>query len=213
MVNRYMTATLLILFIKGIIVGFAIAAPVGPIGILCIRRTLAGGFSLGLFTGLGAGLADTFYGAVAGFSLAGISDFINSYDFYLRLFGGILIGWFGFSIFIAHPREIQDKSKVEGSLIHAFTSAFFLTLSNPITLIVFAVAFAAMGIKHLDDSLLHASAVVAGVSAGATAWWLSLCTAVRLMHHKLSDTQLLWINRVSGVMLVGFSLYILLSLL
>src|SRR3990167_5104475 len=86
-----MATILLIMLIKGIIIGFAIAAPVGPIGILCIRRTLSGRYAIGLFTGLGAGVADTFYGAVAGFSLATISDFINEYTIYLRLFGGLLL--------------------------------------------------------------------------------------------------------------------------
>ncbi len=208
-----MATTLLILFIKGILIGFAIAAPVGPIGILCIRRTLSGRYALGLFTGFGAGLADTFYGAVAGFGLASISDFITYYDFYLRLFGGLLVAWIGFSIFRAHPGAMTQDSKVEGSLFNAFTSAFFLTLSNPITLLVFAAAFAAIGVKPVDDSLSQASLLVAGVFVGATTWWLSLSTAVHLMHHKLTETQFLWINRSSGIMLLGFSIYILLSLL
>ncbi len=208
-----MATTLLILFIKGTLIGFAIAAPVGPIGILCIRRTLSGRYALGLFTGLGAGLADTFYGAVAGFGLASISDFIHHYDFYIRLFGGFLIAWIGVSIFRSHPRELSQDSSSEGSLIQAFTSAFFLTLSNPITLLAFAAAFAAMGIKPVHDSLSQASILVAGVFVGATTWWISLSTAVHLMHHKLSETQLLWINRSSGIMLFGFSIYILLSLL
>src|SRR3989338_3539445 len=95
---------LCILFLKGILVGFLIAAPVGPIGILCIRRTLSGRYLLGLVTGLGAGLADTFYGAVAGFSLATISDFIEEYNVYLRFFGGILLAWLGIHIYKAPPR-------------------------------------------------------------------------------------------------------------
>ncbi len=204
---------LLLLFFKGILIGFLIAAPVGPIGILCIRRTLSGSYALGLFTGLGAALADTVYGAIAGFSLAGVADFITQHNFYLRLFGGILLAWIGFSIFRASPRETPQEKAEEKNLLHTFTSAFFLTLSNPITLLVFAAAFAAMGISPVNDSLLQASVLVAGVCLGASAWWLSLSTAIHLMHHKLSDQQLLWINRSSGVMLVGFSLYMVLSLL
>jgi len=205
-------STYFFLLLKGILTGFVIAAPVGPIGVLCIRRTLSGRYLLGLITGLGAGLADTFYGAVAGFSLAGVADFIKNNDFYLRFFGGILLGWLGFSIFRTPPRHSALEKKDEGNLFHGFTSAFFLTVSNPITLLVFAAVFAAMGISPVNDSLSQASILVFGVFIGACSWWFSLSTAVYLMHHKFSDKQLLWINRSSGVMLIGFAIYMLLSL-
>ncbi len=206
-------SVLLILFLKGVLIGFLIAAPVGPIGVLCIRRTLSGSYALGLITGLGAAFADTVYGAIAGFSLASIANFITENNFYLRLFGGILLAWIGVSIFRAPPRRTTLEKVEDENIFHAFTSAFFLTLSNPITLLVFAAAFAAMGISPMKDSLTQASILVAGVCMGASAWWLSLSTGVHLIHHKLSDKQLLWINRSSGVMLVGFSVYMLLSLL
>ncbi|MBY0292408.1 MAG: LysE family transporter [Alphaproteobacteria bacterium] len=201
-----------ILFFKGVLVGFIIAAPVGPIGILCIRRTLGGSYALGLATGLGAGLADTFYGAVAGFSLASVADFIKNNDFYLRLFGGILLGWIGFSILRAPPRQNNAENEGDATLLSSLTSAFLLTVSNPLTLIVFAAAFAAMGIAPLEGSFSQAFVLVAGVFVGANAWWLSLSTTVHLMHHKLSDRQLLWINRSSGVLLCAFSAYMLLSI-
>jgi threonine/homoserine/homoserine lactone efflux protein len=205
--------TFFILFLKGILVGFLIAVPVGPIGILCIRRTLAGSYVLGLFTGLGAAVADTFYGAIAGFSLVGIANFIKSYDFYLRFFGGGILAWISIFIFRAPLRENTIEEGGGGTLLHGFTSAFFLTVSNPVTLLVFAAAFAVMGVSPVHDSFLQASALVAGVFVGASAWWLSLSTAVQLVHHRLSDKHLLWINRSSGVMLLGFSAYMLLSLL
>lgn len=204
---------LVLLFVKGIVIGFAIAAPVGPIGVLCIKRTLSGRYALGFFTGLGAGFADTFYGAVAGFGLASIADFIDFYNFYLRLGGGILLTWIGFITFRNPPRLNSDGNGDQETLFHGFTSAFFLTLSNPLTLVVFAAAFAAMGVDPLDDSLLQATSLVFGVFVGATTWWLSLSTGVHLMHHKLSDKQLLWINRISGIMLIGFAVYMILSLL
>ncbi|MBY0500916.1 MAG: LysE family transporter [Alphaproteobacteria bacterium] len=200
------------LFFKGILVGFIIAVPIGPTAILCIKRSLSGRHILGLLTGLGAGLADTVYGTIAAFSLAGIADFIEEYNFYLRLFGGILVAWIGVSIFRAPLRSNDNGSKENETLLHGFTSAFFLTLSNPITLLVFAAAFAAIGVGPLEDSFVQASILVLGVFTGASGWWLMLVTSVTLMHHKISDAQLLWINRSSGVMLVGFALYILLSL-
>lgn len=200
------------LLCKGILIGFLIAAPVGPIGILCIRRTLAGSYSLGLATGLGAGVADTVYGAIAGFSLVSIANFITQHDFYLRLFGGILLVWIGYSIFQAPLRESKLENEPGETLLHGFSSAFLLTLSNPITLIVFAAAFAAMGVSPVEDSLVQGFALVGGVFIGANGWWLSLSTLTRFLHHKISDVQLLWINRASGMMLFGFAIYILLSL-
>jgi len=202
-----------LLFFKGIIIGFVIAAPVGPIGILCIRRTLSGRFGLGLITGLGAGVADTVYGAIAGFSLVSIANFINKYDFYLRLFGGLLVAWIGFSIIRSPFHEDKVENGTRETLFHGFTSAFFLTLSNPLTLIVFAAAFAALGVSPMNDSVTQAFGLVGGVFIGASGWWLSLSTIVRLMHHKLSETQLLWINRLSGGVLCGFAFYIIWSLI
>ena len=201
-----------LLFLKGSLIGFLIAAPVGPIGILCIRRTLSGRYLLGLVTGLGAGLADTFYGAVAGFSLASISDFIEEYNVYLRFFGGILLAWLGVRIYIAPPRHNAQEGGAGETLLQGFASAFFLTVSNPVTLLVFAAAFAAVGVSTANDSFSHSLTLVTGVFFGATAWWFSLSTGVQLMHHKLSDTQLSWINRISGILLVGFSIFMLLSL-
>lgn len=206
-------SSLSLLFLKGILVGFLIAAPVGPIGILCIRRSLAGRYGLGLITGLGAGIADTVYGAIAGFSLVSIANFINQYDFYLRLFGGIFVGWIGISLFKAPFHENSVKTQPRETFIHAFTSAFFLTLSNPVTLLVFAAAFAIMSVSPLEGgSFIHGLFLVGGVFVGANGWWFSLSTVVRLIHHKLSDAQLCWINRLSGMVLIGFSLYMLISL-
>lgn len=203
----------LILFFKGILIGFVIAAPVGPIGILCIRRTLSNHKMLAGSTGLGSASADAFYGAIAAFSLAGIADLIIHYNFYLKLFGGILLALIGFSIIRNPSFKREEKINGEDSLLHAYSSAFLLTISNPITLVVFAAAFSAMGISPLYESFFHASFLVIGVFIGACSWWLSLITAIYFMKHKLSDAQLIWINRFSGVILVGFSVYILTSLI
>lgn len=203
----------LILFLKGILIGFVIAAPIGPIGVLCIRRTLSNHKVLASLTGLGAACADAFYSAIAAFSLAGISDLIVKYKFYLSLFGGILLLLIGFSILKNPSYKASDKLDGRDSLLHAFTSAFLLTVSNPITLIVFAAAFTAMGISPIYQSFFQASLLVAGVFIGASCWWVSLITAIYFMKHKLSATQLLWINRFSGVILIGFAVYILLSLI
>lgn len=205
-------SSLFILLIKGIIIGFAIAAPVGPVGILSIRRTLSNQKILAALTGIGSACADVFYATIAAFSLAGIADFILKHDFYLKLFGGVLIAWIGISV-IKNPSFVKTKSlEIRDSPFHAFTSAFVLTLSNPITLIVFAAAFTAMGVSPIYQSFLQASFLVAGIFLGASSWWISLISITHLMRHKLSEPQLLWINRFSGVTLIGFSIYILISL-
>lgn len=206
--------SLCILFFKGILIGFAIAAPVGPIGILCIRRTLSGQKALAGLTGLGSACADAFYGTIVAFSLAGIANFITKHDFYLRLFGGLLVAWIGFSV-IRNPsiKKIENKLEGRNSSFHTFSSAFLLTISNPITLIVFAAAYTAMGVSPNYQSFTQALLLVVGVFMGASLWWMSLITTTYLMRHKFSELQLLWINRFSGVTLIGFSLYILLSLI
>jgi threonine/homoserine/homoserine lactone efflux protein len=204
---------LLTLLFKGILVGFMIAAPVGPIGILCIRRTLSGCYALGFVTGLGAAVADTFYGAVVGFSLATVQDFIQAHSYYLHLTGGFLLGWIGLAILRSSPRPKISESSQEENLLHGFVSAFLLTISNPLPLLVFGASFAAVGVATANDSLLQAFILVFGVFIGASAWWLTLSTGVKLFHKRISDTHLLWINRFSGLMLLGFSLYMLASLL
>lgn len=203
----------LILFLKGTLIGFIIAAPLGPIGILCIRRALAGRYNLALLTGLGAGLADTFYGAVVSFSLASIVDFITIHNFVLRLFGSILVAGIGISVFRAPLRQNEGQAEAKDTFFHALTSGFFLTVSNPITFLVFAAAFTAMGITPINNSFSQAAFLVIGVFVGANGWWFSLITSVGLMRHKLSAIHLLWINRASGFILIGFSAYILLSII
>lgn len=202
----------LLLFFKGIIIGFAVAAPVGPIGILCIRRSFLNHQVLAGVTGLGAACADTFYSAIAAFSLAGIADLIAKYNFYLKFFGGIIIAFIGLAI-LRNPGFKSDQAlSTKDSSFHAFTSAFFLTLSNPLTLIVFAAAFSAMGINPLHESFFQASLLVLGVFIGACSWWASLIIFTLRMHHKFSEEQLSWINRFSGAILIGFAVYILGSL-
>jgi threonine/homoserine/homoserine lactone efflux protein len=202
----------LILFLKGALIGCAIAAPVGPVGILCIRQTLSRHAILATVIGLGSACADVFYGSIAVFGLVGISNFMTSHDFYLRLFGGIIVGGIGLSVMRTPPLNKAEAPKGLDSPFHAFMSSFILTISNPITLLVFAAAFTALGISPHDPSLLRAVALITGVFMGAICWWLSLIFVIHLLKHKLSETQLFWINRVSGVVLIGFSVYILVSL-
>jgi threonine/homoserine/homoserine lactone efflux protein len=202
---------LFILLLKGFFIGFAIAAPVGAVAILCIRRTLAHHIFLASLTGLGSACADAFYSMITAFSLASISKLILEYDFYLKLFGGVLLFFFGFSILLSHGRQ-ESQENMKDSPLHTFTSAFVLTISNPITLFAFAAAFTATGISPYYESFIQALLLVVGVFCGACTWWLSLITVISFMKHKLSDTQLHWINWFSGAILLVFATSILASL-
>lgn len=203
----------LILFLKGAFIGCAIAAPVGPVGILCIRQTLSGHKTLAAIIGLGSACADIFYGSIAAFGFVSISNFISHHNFYLRLFGGIIIAWIGLSVMRTPPLTKDLTATGTDSPVHAFTSAFALTISNPLTLVVFAAAFTALGISPDYHSSAHALSLVIGIFTGAICWWTGLIFVIHLLKHKLSEAQLFWINRVSSVVLIGFSVYILVSLI
>lgn len=192
-------------FAKGMILGFAIAAPVGPIGILCIRRTLQYGRWSGLFSGLGAAIADTIYGMIAAFSLTFISDFVLAEQFWLRLIGGGFLFYLGWKTFNTRPKE-----KIEGTahktLLSDFLSTFLLTMTNPMTILSYIAIFAGLGLSDVDENYLHATYLVGGVFWGSLLWWLILSEGVTLFRKKMSQKLMLWINRIAGLIILGFAL-------
>src|SRR5690348_16095287 len=148
------------LFARGLVIGFAIAAPVGPIGMLVIRRTLTDGRLLGLLTGLGAAVADALYGCVGAFGLTFISRFLVGYAFWTKLIGGLFLLWLGISSFRAKPRdESGDASKVR--YLTAFLSTLVLTLANPVTILSFMAVFAGLGLGMKPGDYGAAGMVVA----------------------------------------------------
>jgi len=198
--------------IKGFIIGFSIAAPVGPIGVLCIRRTLAKGRTTGLLSGLGAATADAIYGCVAGFGLTFISNFLISQQVWLRLVGGIFLCYLGLKTFLSRPAE-QAASVKGNSLAGAYASTFFLTLTNPITILCFAAIFAGLGVGSVTRHYSSAAALAFGVFAGSATWWSVLSSGVSMFRTKLNPHRLRWTNRISGVVITGFGLIALLSLI
>ncbi|HEY3859775.1 MAG TPA: LysE family transporter [Gammaproteobacteria bacterium] len=199
------------LFLRGLIIGFAIAAPVGPIGMLVIRRTLADSRLLGLLTGLGAAVADSFYGCVGAFGLTVISGFLMSYAFWTKLIGGLFLMWLGINTFRAKPRaENVSSSKVRYAT--AFLSTLALTLANPATILSFMAVFAGLGLGMKAGDYGAAGIVVAGVFLGSAAWWLLLSGGVARVRHKLKPETLRWINYGSGASLSAFGVYALVSL-
>jgi len=197
--------------LRGIIIGFAVAAPVGPIGVLCIRRTLTDGRAAGLVSGLGAATADALYGCIAGFGLVFVSDFLISQGTWLRLIGGAFLLYLGMRTFLARPAEGAVSAQGDG-LAAAYASTFFLTLTNPLTILSFAAIFAGLGVGSARGNYISAATLVLGVFLGSALWWLLLIGATGLFRDRLSPRGLRWANRVSGVIIAGFGLIALLTL-
>ncbi|MGA6927487.1 MAG: LysE family translocator [Desulfosarcina sp.] len=194
-----------LLFFNGLLFGFSIAAPVGPIGILCIRRSLAGGWTAGLLTGLGAATADAVYGSLAAFGLAGITGFLVGQRDWVQIVGGLFLCWLGVRIFLSEV-DGHTPAKPSGSAAMGYLSAFLLTLTNPLTILSFAAVFAGMGLGSVAAGHLPAACLVAGVFIGSMAWWLILSSASSWFNRRMKPSLMVWINRFSGGVLFLFGL-------
>jgi threonine/homoserine/homoserine lactone efflux protein len=191
--------------LKGVLIGFSIAAPVGPIGVLCIRRSLAEGRQIGLATGLGAATADAAYGAVASFGLTVISSFLVGHRLWLNFLGGLFLCYLGIRTFLSKPSE-QAAEVRGGGLFSAFLSTLFLTLTNPMTILSFVAVFAGFGLGASPD-YFSASAMVVGVFVGSALWWLLLSGGVALFRSRVSTGWMQAVNRLSGGVILVFGLY------
>ena len=195
---------------RGLAVGFAIAAPVGPIGVLCIRRTLADGQAAGLLSGLGAATADAFYGAVAAFGLTVVSGFLVSQQIWLRLIGGAFLCYLGGQTLLAAPPAGEAPARVAG-LAGAYAGTLALTVTNPMTILSFAAVFAGLGLGAGGRDWTAAGLLVLGVFCGSALWWLLLSSGVRLVRRRVTPEHMRWINRLSGAVIFAFGLLALLS--
>ena len=197
---------------KGLALGFSIAAPVGPIGVLCIRRTLAEGRAVGFASGLGAATADAIYGSIAAFGLTLISTFLISQRLWLGLIGGAFLCYLGIKTLMAKPAEPAAFIAGKG-LLGAYGSTFFLTLSNPITILSFVAIFAGLGFVNASRDLVSAGVLVLGVFGGSASWWFLLSGGVSLFRSRFDLRALQWVNRISGSVITGFGLLALMSLI
>jgi threonine/homoserine/homoserine lactone efflux protein len=197
-------------FIKGFVIGFSIAAPVGPIGILCIQRTLSGGNVQGLVTGLGAATADALYGLIAAFGLTFISNFLVDQSIWFRIIGGLFLCYLGIRAFLRKPQD-QTVSAANSTTLSAYGTTFFLTLTNPMTILFFAAIFAGLGIVSESIQYVSAGLMVIGVFTGSGAWWLLLSGATGIFRNKISERKLALVNKISGVIILAFGVIALIS--
>ena len=198
--------------LRGMVLGFSIAAPVGPIGVLCIRRTLAEGRAMGFATGMGAAVADGLYGALAGFGLTWITAVLVAQQQWIRVIGGLFLLVLGVRTFLSRPSDRAAGASGRG-LLGAFASTFVLTITNPLTILSFVAVFAGLGLGTGAGGPMAAALLVLGVVAGSAAWWLTLSGAVGALRGRFDLRTLGWVNRVSGVIIAAFGVLALASLL
>jgi threonine/homoserine/homoserine lactone efflux protein len=192
------------LALRGVAAGLAIAVPVGPVNVLCIKRTVEKGLKSGLISGLGAAAADTVYGSIAGFSISFIIHFITREEFWIRLIGGILLMVIGVLYYFKKPQPL-DSHQQGASGRSDFVSTFLLTLTNPTTVLSFLAVLAALGMGHQKASWMTLISV-AGIFCGSMLWWIVLASVVNRLRDKFDDRSMLWMNRVAGVAIGGFGL-------
>jgi threonine/homoserine/homoserine lactone efflux protein len=196
-------------FVKGLLIGFSIAAPVRPIGVLCIRRTLADGRNSGLVSGLGAATADAVYGSIAGFGLTLISGFLLDQQTWIRLAGGAFLCYLGIKTFFAKPSDRAAVAQGRG-LLSDYISTFFLTLTNPMTILSFAAIFAGLGLGAAAGDYASASAsagvLIVGVFSGSAAWWFLLSGGVSILRRQFGQSTMRWVNRISGLIILSFGI-------
>jgi len=195
------------LFFKSLIIGLAISAPVGPIGLLCIHRSLRYGLKTGFMTGMGAATADAFYGIIAAFGLTALSGFFIKYQSWIHVLGGIFLIGLGCRL-IFKRLSLRSRSHIDRSLWHAYGTTFVLTMINPVTVVCFMAIFAGLGLGSQSlHHYGHAITVVLGIFLGSASWWLLLSSMVALvLHHRIKEHSIHTINKISGSLLILFGI-------
>ena len=195
------------LFVKGIFLGLSVSAPVGPIGILCINRALTKGFRSGLSSGMGAATADLIYGTIAALGITLISDFLIENEVFFLILGVIFLFYMGISTIIK-KRKISLENRMSRNFLMDYTTTFFLTITNPLTILFFLNVFALMGVAKTDGSITNTFLLLLGVFIGSAMWWLTLSGTTYLLKSKIKDHTLKLIDYISGSAILAFGIYI-----
>ena len=197
------------LLAQGVVLGFSIAAPVGPIGVLCIRRTLQNGFKSGLASGLGAASADAVYGAIAAAGLTLAADFLAEQQVWLGFLGGAFLLFLGVKTFRSPPPDAHGQAPSTIKLGGDYLSTFLLTLSNPITIFSFAAMFGGLNAGSGSGFRAGAFVLVLGVFSGSALWWLGLSVSVNFFRKNFNAGVMQWVNRLAGAVIIVFGLVML----
>ncbi|UCH60288.1 MAG: LysE family transporter [Anaerolineales bacterium] len=192
-------------FLKGIVLGFSIAAPVGPIGVLCIRISISEGRLKGFVSGMGAASADAVYGLIASLGLTASAQFLIDQSQWVRLVGGFMLGYLGIKTIVKDARLDVSHSSTPG-LIKTYLSTLLLTLTNPLTIISFAAIFASLGVVERGSDFISASLLVVGVFLGSASWWFILSWGASLLGSRINKRTFKWINSVAGFILLFFAI-------
>lgn len=189
--------------IKSILIGIAVSAPMGPMGILCLQRTINKGLLSGQISGLGISIGDTLYAAIAGYGLSFVADFFIDNQAILRIAGGILLIFLGYKIFNTNPaKELrQQLRRKKNNLIADFFSTLLLTLTNPLTIIFFMGVFAGMAVLEENSSFQATTFVIFFVFAGTIIWWVVLTTIINIFRDKITLRKIWWINKVTSTLI------------
>jgi threonine/homoserine/homoserine lactone efflux protein len=191
----------IVLFLNGILIGLMVSIPMGPIGMLCIQRTLNKGRKAGFISGLGAAAADSIYSTIAGFGISIIISFIKEKIVYFQIVGGIIIIILGINIFYTNPaRQLRLQRSNHNKLYEDFLSVFFLTVSNPMPFFFFLALFAGLNIAGNSPlDFFRISMMVFGIFVGSVLWWFILSTLVSLFRHRFRLKSLWWMNKIAGI--------------
>jgi threonine/homoserine/homoserine lactone efflux protein len=200
------------LLFQGILMGLVVAVPVGPLGLLCINRALALGPTYGLFSGLGVATADALAAAIAALGITLISGFLSEHQFVLRLIGGVFLCYLGYTIYMTEPVTQAPIKDING-LLGAYATTFFLTFSNPVTVLSFVAIYAGWHVPSLDGQYIAAATLTAGVFAGSALWWIALFIGLEMFHERFNLRFLYWVHRVSGAIIAVLGAVVLVSLL
>ena len=199
------------LIIQGVLIGFVVAVPVGPLGLLCINRALAMGALCGLFSGLGVASADALAASIAALGISFVSDFLIEHQMILRLGGGIFLCYLGWQIYGTKPKAQPAPRDVNG-MLNAYATTFFLTFSNPVTILSFIAIYAGWHVPSLQGRYIAAAMLALGVFLGSALWWIGLFVGMTAFRGRFSMSALHWVHRVSGALIAGFGIVMLLSL-
>ncbi|MFZ6766326.1 LysE family translocator [Undibacterium sp. Di26W] len=198
------------LFFKAMLIGLSIAAPVGPIGLLCIQRTLKHGMRTGFVSGMGAACADAVYGAIGAFGMVAVTDYFVSLSTPLAIAGALFLAWMGSKLILSKAQAADQDETGKQPVVKTFLSIFLLTITNPMTIVSFIAVFASIA----GPVAVHPSAaafMVTGVFIGSALWWLILSSGVALIRKKISAAVMTLINRTGGCLLLGFAVWQILS--